>query len=359
MDTTPLLDNRPALIRDHPVFLRASHSPWSLIPQNVLSFVRGSILAYLTVAAALILNYELTNPPPNQNPTDPGAPDPDGPGSSDPNDPSLSTLASTATNWRLLFEFPIISFGLVLWYFVVTFSWTFTHLYYPDADDIDGRVQYAIIRLMSLPRDLGNARYQFYFTLFYFTTVAYAFMNSAIYWFVTRPHDLVHVVTGLFTQYPDEVKLWDATAVTLARPFNDIFGEGWLRAFTLINLYAVTPVIMAIEVLFLNSIRRPNGIGGYLFALLVSAALYIGWAFIGHAATDVWPFFFLDAAQVGSTGAVVAYSIGFVLLAPIALVFMQGFVGVRESLLRPTSLSRTLLGPRRTADGGVLTQQSS
>ncbi|ETS06786.1 hypothetical protein M419DRAFT_67714 [Trichoderma reesei RUT C-30] len=326
MDTAPLLGNRPALIQDHPVFLRASHSPWSLIPQNVLSFIRGSILAYLTVAAILILNYELTNPPLNGNPSDPGDLDPNDPGS-DPNDPSFSTLAQTATNWRLFFEFPIISFGLVLWYFVVTFSWTFTHLYYPDADDVDGRVEYAIIRLMSLPRDLGNARYQFYFTLFYFVTVAYSFMNSAIYWFVTRPHDLVHVVLGLFSQ-----------------GFSDIFGEGWLRAFVLINLYAVTPGIMVTEVLFLNSIRRPNGIGGYLFALLVFAALYIGWAFIGHAATDVWPFFFLDAAQVGSTEAVVAYSIGFVLLAPIALIFMQGFVGVRESLIRPYVIVQDALG---------------
>ncbi|KAL7821214.1 hypothetical protein V8C44DRAFT_353880 [Trichoderma aethiopicum] len=344
MDTTPLLGNRPALIQDHPVFLRASHSPWSLIPQNVLSFVRGSILAYLTVAAILILNYELTNPPPNSNPSDPGDSDPNDPGS-DPNDPGLSALALTATNWRLLFDFPIISFGLVLWYFVVTFSWTFTHLYYPDADDIDGGVEYAVIRLMSLPRDLGNARYQFYFTLFYFTTFAYSFMNSAIYWFVTRPHDLVHAVLRLFSQgYPEVVKLWDATAVTLAGPFCDIFGEGWLRAFVLINLYAVTPGIMVAEVLFLNSIRRPNGIGGYLFALLVFAALYIGWAFIGHAATGVWPFFFLDAAQVGSTEAVVADSIGFALLAPIALVFMQGFVGVRESLIRPYVTVQDALG---------------
>jgi hypothetical protein len=76
---------------------------------------------------------------------------------------------------------------------------------------------------MSLPRDLGNARYQFYFTLFYFVTVAYSFMNSAIYWFVTRPHDLVHVVLGLFSQgCPDQVKLWDATAMTLAGPCRDI-----------------------------------------------------------------------------------------------------------------------------------------
>ncbi|KAL6880809.1 hypothetical protein J3F83DRAFT_710679 [Trichoderma novae-zelandiae] len=345
MDSMPLLGNRPALLQDHPVFLRVSHSPWFLIPQNVLSLVRGFILAYLSVAAVLILNYELTNPPLNPNPNDPGLPNPNDPGVPDPNDPSLWDSAPTASNWRLFFDFPIISFGLVLWYFVVTFSWTFTHLYYPDVDDIDGRVEWAIVRVMSLPRDLGNLRYQFYFTLFYFATVAYSFMNSAIYWFITRPHDLVHVVLGLLSQRnPDEIKLWDAAALTLAGPFSDIFGEGWLRAFSLINLYAVTPGIMVTEILLLNSIRRPNGIGGYIFALVVFAALYIGWAFVGHAATNVWPFFFFDATQVGSTEAVVAYSIGFVLLAPIAFIFMQGFVGVRESLVRPYVIIQDALG---------------
>lgn len=38
---------------------------------------------------------------------------------------------------------------------------------------------------------------------------------------------------------------------------SDLFGEGWFKAFVLINLYGVTSVIMMIEILFFNSIKRP------------------------------------------------------------------------------------------------------
>lgn len=37
----------------------------------------------------------------------------------------------------------------------------------------------------------------------------------------------------------------------------DIFGEGWFRAFIILSLYAFGTLIMVIEILCLNSIRRP------------------------------------------------------------------------------------------------------
>ncbi|UKZ80309.1 hypothetical protein TrVFT333_008067 [Trichoderma virens FT-333] len=299
MDSTPLLAGSnglagPALLQDHPVFLRASHSPWCFIPQNVLVFFRGLILAYLIAAAILVLNYE-------------------------------TTQATTETNVRLFFDFAIISGALVLLYFLITFSWTFTHLYYPDADEIDGGIEWWVVSLMSLPRNLASLRKQFYFTLFYFTTVVFSFMNTAIYWFITRPHDLENNDDG------NDGRLFAVAAA----PFSDLFGQGWLKAFAIVNLYGITSIIMVIEILFLNSIKRPFTIGAYIFALVVLAGLYLGWAIIGHAATGVYPFFWLDEAEVGSQEAVTAYCIGFVLLAPIMFIFMQGFVGVRETLVRP------------------------
>lgn len=74
-----------------PVFLRASHSPWCFIPQNVLVFFRGLILAYLIAASILVLNYETTDAAPGE------------------------------TNARLLFDFAIISGFMVLLYFIITF----------------------------------------------------------------------------------------------------------------------------------------------------------------------------------------------------------------------------------------------
>ncbi|OPB42628.1 ribosomal protein S2 [Trichoderma guizhouense] len=305
MDSTPLLVGSNelsagrALLQDHPVFLRASHSPWCFIPQNVLVFFRGLILAYLIAASILVLNYETTDAAPGE------------------------------TNARLLFDFAIISGFMVLLYFIITFSWTFTHLYYPDPEEIDGGIESWVVNVMSLPRNLASLRKQFYFTLFYITTVVFSFMNTVIYWFITRPHDLENNDNG-GTGDDDNV--------------SDIFGEGWLKAFAIVNLFGITSIIMVFEILFLNSIRRPSTISAYLFALMVFAGLYLGWAYIGHAATGIYPFFWLDPAEAGSQEAVTAYAIGFVLLAPIMYIFMQGFVGIRESLVRPHVIIQEGLG---------------
>lgn len=39
---------------------------------------------------------------------------------------------------------------------------------------------------MSLPHNIGSLRKQFFFTLFYSVTTVFAFMNSTVYWFVSR-----------------------------------------------------------------------------------------------------------------------------------------------------------------------------
>ncbi|KAF5017212.1 hypothetical protein F66182_10882, partial [Fusarium sp. NRRL 66182] len=64
MDSAPLLQNADGLpgpngMQDHPAFLRASHSPWHFIPQNVLVILRGLVLAFIFAMGILVLNYEL------------------------------------------------------------------------------------------------------------------------------------------------------------------------------------------------------------------------------------------------------------------------------------------------------------
>lgn len=49
---------------------------------------------------------------------------------------------------------------------------------------------------MSLPSNMGSLRKQFYFTLFYATATVFSFMNSAIYWFVSRQHDGAELVVA-------------------------------------------------------------------------------------------------------------------------------------------------------------------
>ena len=42
-----------------PAFLRASHSPWRFIPQNVLVILRGITLGYLVASGIMLVKYKL------------------------------------------------------------------------------------------------------------------------------------------------------------------------------------------------------------------------------------------------------------------------------------------------------------
>lgn len=46
------------------------------------------------------------------------------------------------------------------------------------------------------------------------------------------------------------------------RTVSDLFGEGWFKLFNVFNLYAMSSIIMVIEILLLNSIKRPY-VGDY------------------------------------------------------------------------------------------------
>ena len=76
-------------------------------------------------------------------------------------------------------------------------SWTFTHLYYPDPNDNEGGVEGFIIKAMSLPSNMGSQRKQSYFSMFYSTTAVFAFMDSVIYWFITRQQEAGGGAEGL------------------------------------------------------------------------------------------------------------------------------------------------------------------
>ncbi|KAM0217957.1 hypothetical protein ACHAQD_007155 [Fusarium lateritium] len=95
MDSAPLLQNTdglpsPNVMQDHPAFLRAAHSPWSFIPQNVLVILRGIVLALVTAVGILILNFEF-----HEN--------------------------TEYSNWRIIFDFANISFFFIFLYQLKTF----------------------------------------------------------------------------------------------------------------------------------------------------------------------------------------------------------------------------------------------
>ncbi|KAK7419690.1 hypothetical protein QQZ08_010777 [Neonectria magnoliae] len=325
MDTAPLLtavDGLPGpnFLQDHPAFLRASHSPWSFIPQNVLVVLRGIMLAFIVGTGAMVAHYKLNE-------------------------------ESEYTNWRHIFDYSIISFFLVFLYHLIAFSWTFTHLYYPHRDDYIGGIEGAIISAMSLPRNMGSLRKQFYFTMFYTATVVAAFVNSTIYWFITRQNDDGDAPEPQPTPGFGAELRWSDTAMEVPKaPFSDLFGEGWFNAFVILALYGLTSAIMVTEIFWLNSIKRPIAIVSHIFGLIFLAGIYLGWAAIGTLITDWYPFFWLDESLVGSQEAVTAYCIGFVLLAPIMYILMQGIIGIREGLTRPLSEARAVAAAHEALD---------
>ncbi|KAM5342027.1 hypothetical protein ACJ41O_015058 [Fusarium nematophilum] len=319
-DTAPLLQGAdglpgPNAMQDHPAFLRACHSPWRFIPQNILVILRGLLLVVTTAMGIMVLNYQLSEP-------------------------------SDFSKWRLLFDFADVCFFFVFLYQLITFCWTFTHLYYPHPEDVNDGCESYLINAMSLPRNMASLRKQFYFTMFYTLTVVFSFMNSTIYWFITRLHDDEANATppAPNPRQPNDTSIWAGATTVPEKPFTDIFGEGWFRAFVLLSLYGLTSLIMVIEILWLNSIRRPIAIGTHLLGLMFFSGVYLGWAAFGHLVTDWFAFFWLDAKAVGSDEAVTLYCIGFVFLAPIS------FISIRESLTRSLSEARAIAAAQEALD---------
>ncbi|KAH7241500.1 hypothetical protein BKA59DRAFT_545933 [Fusarium tricinctum] len=332
MDSAPLLQNTdglpsPNVMQDHPAFLRACHSPWSFIPQNVLVILRGIVLALVTAVGILVLNFEFHE-------------------------------HTEYSKWRIIFDFANLSLFFVFLYELKTFGWTFTHLYYPHHHDRHmGGIEGWIIKRMSLPHHMGNLRKQFYFILYYTICAVFAFANTTIYFFITREHKSEGNTSG--EPQPDrhppsnstKTPIWAGYAEQPPEaPFEDIFGEGWFRAFIILSLYAFGSGVMVFEILCLNSIRRPYTVGIYLIAITFCATIYLGWAAFGRLVTDYCAFFWLDKNEVGSDEAITLYSIGFVFLMPIMYILAQGLIACRESFTRSNSEARAIAAAQAALD---------
>ncbi|KAM0321570.1 hypothetical protein ACHAQA_010060 [Verticillium albo-atrum] len=288
---------------------------------NALFYVRGFLLAYLVAISVMIIDYK------------------------------VEQEESRFSDWRIIFELEIISFGLLLVYHALVFSWNFTHLYFPHIDEHRTGWEYRVLRFLSLPFNMGSLRKQFYFTLFYFLTSVFAIVNTILYFLVTLPHE----GSGDGGSPPDpEPSGWgisgspmelrdigvatsplDPYDVAGKTPFTDIFGEGWFKAFAILNLFVISTLIVLVEIFFLNSVKRPFAIGAHIFGLLFLSGLYVAWAAVGKSVTGTGPFW-LDGDEAGSREAVVANTIGFVVLSPI----IYGFIAIRETIVKSFQLSR-------------------
>lgn len=123
---------------------------------------------------------------------------------------------------------------------------------------------------------------------------------------------------------------------------------------------------MVIEILLLNSIRRPfvstqhrsrdradpaQAVGSHLMGLVFLSGMYLGWAAMGNLLTGWYPFFWLDKEQVGSEEAVTAYCMGFVILAPLSESASGGQVARLILVLQCTSSCKVSSAPAKPSPG--------
>ncbi|KAK2614661.1 hypothetical protein N8I77_001467 [Diaporthe amygdali] len=293
---------------DHPIFLRAAHSPWRPLNQNALGYIRAALVAYLIATAGMLIDYETKH------------------------------RESEDTKWRIPFQFSAVTWLLLIIYHIIVFSWTITHMHWPDIDENDTRWESRLLRFMSPPEQTADDRRHIYFSLFHVVTHVFALINVIVYWTIQVPNGRAHLPSPgkgggdggdgddngnafLIYGYGDS-----------KNPFKDIYSQGWFPIYCLFNLYVFPAIEVVIESVVLNSMRRPEPVPTHLFTSMGFAALYLVYAAIGAKVTGHNAFFWLDESIVGSKEKVTAYCAGFIALAAASFATLYGLVGMRESV---------------------------
>ncbi|KAI0206550.1 hypothetical protein F4808DRAFT_123347 [Astrocystis sublimbata] len=308
-DTTPLLpqSQREQAPREdsHPITLRACHSPW--INQKLLFAIRSILTSYLTSVAGVALKYKL--------------------GSEDDH-----------SNWRIPFQFSTVSFVLQWIYHLITLAWTGVHTFQPDDEyhaestprSWHQNARGGVVSFFSPPRRVSNTQ-RHSFGLFYTISHVFAFLNALLYW-------IIHVPSGHggfpFPEIPHHRHApSNSTTGVFYDPHKGLFEEDGIKSFSILNVWSITAVIAFIEMVLLNSIRRPTPVIAHVFATVAAGGLYIAWAGIGKLATDHWGLFFLDPKLMGnSEAAAAAAGIAFVASAPVVFTYVYGLIAMRETI---------------------------
>ncbi|OIW28231.1 hypothetical protein CONLIGDRAFT_681207 [Coniochaeta ligniaria NRRL 30616] len=279
--TTPLLagvQELPPPTGYLPTFLRVCHSPWTWISQATLIQSRGLIVAYLTALWPILINLNLR-------------------------------LEDGHSRWSLAFDFSVLSYLLLWIYHVIVFA---------EIDEDDDSWQARLLRAMSPPVQRPGDHKSFWFSLFYTTTQAFALISALVYWAVLVPQGYGYSL-GLTKSPFGALKLFD---------------ESWFRSFWILNIWGVTVLIVFVEIMLLNNVKRQVPVLGHVFGLMALLAAYVGWAAVGKRVTGHSPYFFLDPDVVGSSGWIALYSAGFVALGPLVFTLLYGLIGMREKATR-------------------------
>ncbi|PHH68041.1 hypothetical protein CDD82_891 [Ophiocordyceps australis] len=248
---------------------------------------------------------------------------------------------SAAGPLRHAFSFTSIMRGMVVAYHVIVFFWTVTHLHYPEVGETGSGFGNKMIRAVSLPRNMASRSKQNAFTMLYSAATTFSFMDTAMYWLITRHHDMAKGDATMAASLQLEMPL-----IVPDPPFGDFAGAGWYKPFVMMNMHGGTSLLMIMEMLLMNSIKRPHGLAAHFLGLIVLCVMYLGWAKFGRWVTGHHAYFWLDKDEVGSQQAVLMYSTGFVSMAPLMYTLMHGLTAIREGLTRPWWRRVVHAGPR-------------
>ncbi|KAI1820051.1 hypothetical protein F4861DRAFT_546103 [Xylaria intraflava] len=306
-DTTPLLPRssreQPPQGDSHPITLRACHSSWRIINQRVLFFIRAILTSYLTSVAGVALKYKLES-------------------------------EDDHTGWRIPFQFSTVAFVLQWIYHLITLAWTGLHTFNPSVGEPIENCRGSAIRTRAArffsPSHQVSSVERLGFSMFYTVVHVFALLNTIIYWAVLVPSG-----HGGFKlpEFPHHEHTPSNSTGIFYDPNKGLFEEDGIKSFSILNVWSISALIAFVEVVGLNSIRRPSPVVGHVAGTVVASSLYLAWAGIGRLATDHWGLFFLDPKLMGnSPGAAVAAGIGFIALSAGVFTYFYGLIAMRESV---------------------------
>lgn len=93
---------------------------------------------------------------------------------------------------------------------------------------------------MSPPVQRPGDHKSFWFSLFYTTAQVFALINALVYWAVLVPQGYGYSLGPTKSPF-GALKLFD---------------ESWFRSFWILNLWGVTVLIVFVEVMLLNNVKR-------------------------------------------------------------------------------------------------------
>ncbi|KFY05098.1 hypothetical protein O988_00253 [Pseudogymnoascus sp. VKM F-3808] len=267
----------------HSIFLRAFHSPWSGIGRRLALAIRGFVSLYMTVTFMMVVAWQ-------------------------------ARTEETAS--MVMFKFETISFLWQVAYSWITFTWALMHLVSPcDSGTMDHTFLDSVKIAFRYP---VTHKWHRRFSIFYTGAISLPNVVALVYWTIVVPHDVVDV--------------------------GDLFSNGDLQSFCIINLYFISLVVALIEVFFLSSIKPPEPLFVHILWLSAIAVGYYFWAFLGHIVTGNYIYFFLDPEKVGEENVVIGL-IAFVSLLNIFYGVVYGVSGARDTITGPLEVLGSLQLP--------------